>query len=142
MPEIQHPSLLRRFAILNYDCLLLMAVSIAYGLIYIGINKLIFQSEADNARGILFQIGWLLSIFSFFCYFWMRGGQTTGMRAWRVQIINLGEKSPSIYQCIIRFFLALLGWALFFTSFFHPQKKMLHDSWSKTQLILLDKQKK
>lgn len=141
MLDIQQPSLLRRFAIINYDTLLLMAVSIAYGLVYIGINKIITQSEADNAKGLLFQVGWLLSIFAFFCYFWMRGGQTTGMRAWRVQIVSVDGTAPSLSQCIVRFLLAALGWAFFFTCFFHPQQQMLHDCWSNTQLILVDKHK-
>jgi uncharacterized RDD family membrane protein YckC len=140
--EGTYPTLLRRFAIINYDSLLLIAVSMAYGLIYIGISKLIFGLETDRATGPLFQVGWLLCFFGFFCYFWMRGGQTTGMRAWRVQIVNIENKSPSFIQCIIRFILAPLGWLLFFTAFFDDKKQCLHDKWSQTQLIMLAKNKK
>lgn len=136
------PSLLRRFAIINYDLLLLMAVSIAYGLIYIGISKLVFGVDTDRATGLLFQFGWLFTLVGFYCYFWMRGGQTTGMRAWRVQIKSVDNNKLSLIQCVSRFFLGFIGWLFFFTYFFDAEKTLLHDKWSRTQLILLDKSKK
>ncbi|MGH1484808.1 MAG: RDD family protein [Cellvibrionaceae bacterium] len=137
------PSLIRRFVILNYDSLLLMAVSMAYGLVYIGISKLLFNISTDRATGTLFQLGWLLSIFGFYYYFWTRGGQTTGMRAWRVQIISIkGSNTPTIAQCIIRFCLAAVGWALFVSYFFDNEKCMLHDRWSHTRLLIVEKETK
>jgi uncharacterized RDD family membrane protein YckC len=138
----QSPSLLRRFAILNYDGLLLIAVSMAYGMIYIGISKLVFLVDADRATGTLFQLGWLLTLFGFFYYFWTHEGQTTGMRAWRVKIIDANGNTPTTIQCILRFTLAAIGWALFFSYFFSDQKNLLHDKWSNTQLIMLEKSKK
>ena len=141
MDEQQYPSLMRRFIILNYDGLLLMAVSMTYGLLYIAINKWVFGIEADRAAGLLFQIGWLLTLFGFFCYFWKRGGQTTGMRAWRVKLMNSNGKSPCIRQCALRFLLALIGWTCFFTIWMHPRRQMLHDQWSHTRLVLLPKDK-
>ena len=140
--EVNYPSLLRRFAIINYDLLLLMAVSMAYGIVYLGIAKLIFQMETDRASGLLFQLGWPLTIFLFFCYFWKKGGQTTGMRAWRVQLLTAEGTAPTIAQCALRFLLALIGWLLFFSAWFDDNRQLLHDRWSKTQLILLPKIKK
>ncbi len=134
---IQHPSLLRRFAAMNYDCLLLMAVSIAYGLLYTGIAKLLFLMDSDRATGFLFQLGWLLSIVGFFCYFWMKGGQTTGMRAWKMKITTTQGDSPALKQCLLRFFLAPIGWLCFFTAFFNHNQYCLHDQWSQTELRLL-----
>ena len=136
------PSILRRFAALNYDFLLLMAISIAYGLLYIGLSKLLLASGEDRATGILFQSGWLLTLFGFFCYFWKKGGQTTGMRAWRLQIINSTGNTPTTTQCITRFLAAIIGWLLFFTCFFDKEKRMLHEKISYTQLIVLENPKK
>lgn len=140
--EHQYPSLLRRFATINYDLLLLLAVSIGYGLIYIGIAKLIFGVTTDRATGLLFQLGWLFTLIGFFCYFWMKGGQTTGMRAWRIKIGTLEGNAPKLTQCLTRFVFAPLGWLFCFTSFFDPNKQCLHDKLSQTQLILLEKEKK
>ena len=119
-----------------------MAVSIGYGLIYIGIAKFIFGMTTDRATGVFFQIGWLFTLIGFFCYFWMKGGQTTGMRAWRIQITNAAGQAPSLTQALLRFVLAPLGWLCFFSSFFDPKKQCLHDKLSQTQLILLEKEKK
>lgn len=141
-PSTLRPSLLRRLAIIVYDLLLLVAVSMAYGLVYIGISKLLFGMSADRATGLLFQLGWLATLFGFFAYFWMRGGQTTGMRAWRVQITDQQGNPPLLTQCAARFVLAVLGWLCFFTAFFDKNKQCLHDNWSGTQLILLEKPKK
>lgn len=140
-PSNQHPSLIRRFAVINYDLLLLMAVSMAYGIVYIGIAKLLFGMSADRATGLLFQMGWLLTILGFFCYFWKKGGQTTGMRAWRIRITDEKGNDPMLGSLILRFFLAPLGWLLFFTAFFDKRKRCLHDSLSRTQLVLIDKEK-
>ena len=111
----------------------------AYGLVYIAISKWLFAVEADHATGLLFQLGWLLTIFSFFSYFWKRAGQTTGMRAWRVKLVSVNAKAPSIQQCALRFLLAAIGWLCFFTAWRHPQRQMIHDQRSGTQLILLPK---
>ncbi|MFT6791661.1 MAG: putative RDD family membrane protein YckC [Cellvibrionaceae bacterium] len=142
MAKLQHPSVIRRFVILSYDFLLLLAVSMAYGLIYIAISKWLFGVEVDRATGLFFQLGWLFSIFSFFCYFWIRGGQTTGMRAWRVKLIGINKLTPGIWQCALRFLFATVGWIFFFTVWSHPDRQMLHDRWSDTRLILLPKEKK
>lgn len=139
MDKSTYPSVTRRFVIISYDLLLLISISIAYGLMYIAIGKWIFGVTTDRATGLLFQLGWLFTIFSFFCYFWKRGGQTTGMRAWQVKLISLNGETVSVRQCALRFLLALIGWICFFTAWVHPQRQMLHDRWSNTRLILLPK---
>lgn len=136
---IKHPSLLRRFMIILYDSLLIAAVSMAYGILYMAIAKWLFQVDNDRAEGLLFQLGWLFSVVGFFCYFWIKGGQTTGMRAWKTKIVNEQNTRPSVGQCLLRILLAPIGWLLFFSSFFDSQQRCLHDIGSKTQLILLDK---
>ena len=142
MPDYLSPSPLRRLGIFTYDILLVMAVSIFYGLVFIAISKLVFNVQADGPKGTLFQLGWLFTIISFYTYFWRKGGQTTGMRAWRVKILSSEHTTPTIAQCLIRLLTAPIGWLLFITAFFHPQKQWLHDSASKTQLVLLEKEKK
>lgn len=140
MPNhILYPSPLRRFGVVIYDSLLIIAVSFIYGYIYIAISKLVFNIETDSPSGFLFQVGWLLTVISFYTYFWKKGGQTTGMRAWRIEIQSKEGHSPSIPQCILRLATAPIGWLLFATSFFHPQQQWLHDILSQTQLVLIPK---
>jgi len=140
--SFQHPSLLKRLAIVVYDYLLIIAVCIAYGIAYIAIGKLVFSMEADRPSGLFYQIGWLATVIGFYTYFWMKGGQTTGMRAWRVQITTLDGNPPLFSQCVIRFFVSPIGWLLCLSALFDNNKQCLHDKLSKTQLILLSKEKK
>ena len=141
--SITYPSILRRFMTIVYDSLLVIAVSITYGLIYMAIAKSIFDVESDRARGVLFQLGWLLTVVSFYSYFWMKGGQTTGMRAWRIKIIgSKTHEKPKLYQCLLRLLFTPIGWGLFCSSLLNSKKQFLHDLWSGTELILLPKESK
>lgn len=142
MPNHQYPSLLRRLGVISYDSLLIMAVSIFYGIVYLSISKLLFNVEADRPSGVIFQLGWLITFIGFYTYFWRKGGQTTGMRAWRVKILSDNGTPPTIKQCLVRLIIAPIGWLLFITAFFHPRKQWLHDSISQTHLVFLPKEKK
>ena len=134
-----YPSLLRRLAAIIYDSLLLVPVSMAYGLLYIGIAKFIFQQSGDRADGILFQIGWSVALFAYFAYFWMRGGQTTGMKAWRIKIASTQNSTPTLRACLLRFLVAPVGWLCFFTAFFNRQRLCLHDQFSHTHLLIINR---
>ncbi len=138
--SLQYPSLLRRLSIVMYDYLLIIAVCITYGIIYIAIGKLVFSMEADRPSGLFYQIGWLVTVVGFYAYFWMKGGQTTGMRAWRVQITTLDGKPPQLSHCVIRFFISPIGWLLCLSALLDKNKQCLHDKLSKTQLVLLPKE--
>jgi len=141
-PTSSYPSPLRRLAVVAYDSLLIITVSIFYGLVYVGISKLIFSVEADRPSGIIFQLGWLLTFIGFYTYFWRKGGQTTGMRAWRVKILDSNNDKPTNKQCLIRLITAPIGWLLFFTAYTNSNRQWLHDKLSRTQLVLLEKEKK
>ena len=139
-----YPPLWRRFAAIVYDCLPLFAVSMAYGAIFITVNKLLFQSTTDNATGLLFQCGWALTLIGFFCYFWRRGGQTLGMRAWRLRLVQRDKLTRVTYQqCLLRCLFATLSLLLmgvgYWWSLIDKNRQTLHDRLTKTQVVLLPK---
>lgn len=148
--EYSSPSLMRRFAAMGYDSLLLMAISILYGAVTTGINVAINGVPATGERiswgilgGVVF-IGWLCTIGFFFCYFWHKSGQTLGMKTWRIKIVNNDDLNcPSYARCIIRllcapFSLCLLG-AGYWLMYANTERQTLHDKISKTRTLLLDK---
>lgn len=149
-PHYTTPSLLRRLAAMVYDSLLLMAVSIFYGALAVGINLLIQGAPAAGARvqwgnwGTVVFIGWLLTLVLFFCYFWCKSGQTLGMKTWRLQMVNEDSMAlPSLRQCLIRclcapFSLLLFG-AGYWLLYFSPDRQTLHDKFSGTRVLLLSK---
>lgn len=140
--DIQHPSILRRFAIVIYDYLLIIAVCIAYGVVYIIVGKFVFNMESDRPSGLFYQIGWLATVIGFYSYFWMKGGETTGMRAWHVKITDLHGNTPSLIKCLVRLLTSPIGWLFFFTALFDDNQQGLHDRLSQTQLRLVLKAKK
>lgn len=151
--EYSTPSLLRRFAAMVYDTLLIMAISILYGAIMTGINVAIKGTPETGERvswgmfGIVVFIGWIFTIGLFFCYFWHKSGQTLGMKTWRMKIVNSDNLNcPTYSRCIIRFLLApislcLLG-AGYWWMYTNTERQTLHDKISKTRTLLLVKDTK
>ena len=152
-PEFSTPSLLRRFAAMVYDTLLITAISILYGAVMAGLNIAINGAPKVGERinwgvfDVVFFVGWILTIGVFFCYFWHKSGQTLGMKTWRMKITNKDDLNPPDYRkCIIRFFcapisLVLLG-AGYWYMYTNPERQTLHDKISKTRTLLLSKEKR
>lgn len=151
--EYSTPSLLRRFAAMVYDSLLLMAISILYGAIMAGINVATKGVPATGERitwgafGVVVFLGWVVTIAYFFCYFWHKSGQTLGMKTWRMKVVNNNDLNcPSYTQCIIRclcapFSLCLLG-AGYWLMYTNSGRQTLHDKISKTRTLLLTREVK
>jgi len=77
------PGLLRRLGAMFYDSLLLAAVLFFAALPYL----LIAGGTPTGALSrYLFQLYLLACVFFFFGWFWTHGGQTLGMRAWRIRL--------------------------------------------------------
>jgi uncharacterized RDD family membrane protein YckC len=137
-PEDQIPSLFRRLAAILYDGLLLLALLfVATAIITLplgkpsGIMLFVFQL-------FIFEIIPLI----FFTGFWARGGQTLGMRAWRLKLVRIDGESIGWADALKRHFAALLSLLVFGLGFvwilFDPQKLAWHDRLSKTRLLLID----
>ncbi|ODS23927.1 hypothetical protein AB835_06300 [Candidatus Endobugula sertula] len=132
----------RRFAAIIYDTLLITAISMGYGSLCLAINILFFNNQATLENNLFFQIGWLLVIMSFFCFFWIKAGQTLGMRAWRLKIIDQQtQQFPSLAQCLGRCCFSVIGLVLFFTALFHKKRQCLHDIMTHSMVVLVPKEK-
>lgn len=95
----------RRLAALLYDLLLLAALSFGYSALALLGHRLVAGPLAEDellTDGWWFQLGWLALIVGFYVYFWRRGGQTLGMRAWRIRLQSEDGALPSFKQCLLR----------------------------------------
>lgn len=136
----------RLFATL-YDILILTAVSLLYGAIATAISSILFNNAAQeyrpNATGVFVQLGWLTTIIGFYCFFWLRVGQTVAMKAWRLKLVTDSEKPLSIQTCILRCILGALSLACFGLGYlwaiFDIDKKTFHDKLTGTKVVQLDK---
>ncbi len=149
LAQLPSAGLARRFAAMTYDTLLLMAISIGYFALAVLINVLLQGAPPDGEKvqwgqwDLLVFAGWLLVLGYFFCFFWHRSGQTLGMRAWRLQLINGEGGAPGWGQCVVRCLLAPLALGLlglgYFWRWLDPHKLTLHDRLSKTRVVILPK---
>ncbi|QFY42928.1 RDD family protein [Candidatus Methylospira mobilis] len=132
--------LLLRLGALLYDAVLLCAILFAAtGLLMTILHK---QTPFDtHAR--LYHIGLLLLCFLFFGYCWTHGGQTLGMKAWKIRLIGSDGSQVGWFQSAIRFIAALLSASAFGLGFlwalFDRQAQCWHDIVSGTKLVRIER---
>lgn len=129
----------RRLAALFYDFLVLVAIwMVASALVLLA-----FQGKVDVAhQPPLYHFvlqGVLLALSAFyFVVSWSRGGQTIGMRAWRVSIVDGEGNSPSVKQSVLRFAFALVSLIAgfgFIWCLFDADRRAWHDVMAKTRMV-------
>lgn len=143
--DIEHaatPSLPRRLAAILYDTVLVIAVCIAgFAIVYIPMAQI--SGSTDIGGNPLFTLYLGLLAVSFHLWFWTHGGQTLGMRAWRIRVINDQGEAPSLQQALLRYAVACLSLAAFGIGFlwslFDEQGRTWHDILSGTRLVLTEK---
>jgi uncharacterized RDD family membrane protein YckC len=128
------PSLLRRFAVIFYDFLLLLSVLfLATALI------LPFNAGKAFTGNWLYLIYLLCVSFLFYGWFWTHGGQTLGLKAWKLQVLTSDKKSITWQQAFLRFSSAIISWSVFGLGFIwslaNKDKRCLHDVFSKTAIF-------
>jgi uncharacterized RDD family membrane protein YckC len=99
-------TLLRRLGAMLYDGLLVTAVLMLATVPFV-IERGGETVEPDD--NYLYQLSMLIVMYLFFVYFWTRGGQTLGMRAWRLRLETDDGRSPSITVASLRFFVAIVS---------------------------------
>lgn len=76
------------------------------------------------------QLVYLLLAFGFFGWFWTQGGQTLGMRAWKIRVVDLNNNYSTWTQAGRRFLWSLTSWMVFglgfVWAFFDPDKLTLY----------------
>jgi len=122
--------LLRRLAAFLYDCLLLIAIFFIIATLAIALN------DGQAVQHPLFYVALLLVAFLFFDWFWRHGGQTLGMRAWRIKLVATNDEKVTFKQSAIRFIIALALFGFTYaTVFFSPTRQAMHDKLSKTNIV-------
>lgn len=125
MPNPEHANFpragfARRIGAILYDLLaiaavLMLAAGAALGLValLVATGLITLTDGADHASVLegnwLYTLYLLGVIFWFYGWFWVRGGQTIGMRAWRLKVQNSDGSCISWRQAAIRFATAFLG---------------------------------
>lgn len=132
------PGLLRRLAAIVYDLLLLLAVLFAATAMLLPVNG----GEAFSSRQVFFPLYLLAISFFFYAWFWTHGGQTLGLRAWKIKVLTFDHAPINWQQALVRFIAAIVSWAVlglgFWWIIFDKNQRSWHDKLSKTALFFDD----
>mgnify|MGYP006266143103 CR=1 FL=1 len=139
--EVKAPGFLRRLGAQIYDALLLLAVWFLATAIALPFN----HGQAFTSSQWIYTVYLLAVSLIFYAWFWTHGGQTLGMRAWKIQVLNSQFKAITWQQAVIRFFVAGLSWLClglgFIWCLIDRQGLAWHDKASKTRLVWLSSEK-
>lgn len=87
----------------------------------------------------------LLATWLFYAYFWMRGGQTLGMRAWRIRVRDELGRPLRVSQTLLRMIAASLSWltlGLGYLLVLFPPFQSFHDRVSQTETVVVPAERK
>jgi uncharacterized RDD family membrane protein YckC len=130
----------RLLASVFYDAMLLTAV-----LFFATLALLLIPEDYRNSSSLsdLAKVAWYLLVsYIYFVGFWLKGGQTPGMKPWKITLVTMQGDPPKLKQVTLRFFTAILSWALagmgFVWMIVDSNHYSLHDHLSGSKLIVKD----
>ena len=147
MPEIKKllvkkpgvsPGFLLRLAVIVYDLLLLLAVFFPATLLALPFNS----GQAFTSDQYFYPLYLLTISFFFYGWFWTHGGQTLGLRSWKIKLCRFDGTAVSWRLATLRFAAVCLSWAClglgFFWCLWDKNHLCWHDYLSNTALYKLD----
>jgi len=143
-------TLVKRLFAIAYDLLLLTALLFAVGVLVAGIMTFALNNGNAITEEHSFYLASQLIILSilffvsylFFGWFWTHGGQTLGMKTWKVRIQTFDKQPFTWTHALKRFFLALISWGFiglgFLWKLIDKKRYTWHDHLSKTALFFVE----
>lgn len=139
--DLPRAGLLRRLAAILYDALLAAAVLF----LAVALVLPLTDGEAVQAGNPLFTSYLFLVLFLFFAWFWIHGGQTLGMRAWRLRVQTRDGRPISWGQAMLRYLMAwvslLAGGLGYLWLLVDRDNETWHDRFSDTVMVVLPKRR-
>lgn len=108
----------RYLAAMLYDSLLILAVLFIASLVYMipyMTSGSIDATQSQNLSNTTFQTPMYKTYifviwFLFLTWFWTHGGQTLGLRVWKLRVQTADAKAISLVQALLRFLASLAPW--------------------------------
>lgn len=138
--KLPPPGFLRRLGAMFYDSLLLLALLMMLSYPYVWLTG---GAKPGLILKMLYQFYLLAICFFYFAGFWVRSGQTLGMRTWRIKLVR-DDGGPVTWPIAFKRFayvwLSLLCLGLGFLWVLYDRDRLAwHDRLSGTRLMLLPK---
>jgi uncharacterized RDD family membrane protein YckC len=130
----------RRFAALLYDSFLLLALLMIYTALSLAFTPgHVAVTQEMGGWWYLYRAGELVVIGGYYSLNWVHSGQTLGMRAWRIRVVQDDGKPMTMRAALLRFAFGFLAWPPVALGvlwlYFDPYHAAIHDRLSKTRLI-------
>lgn len=140
---MQNTGLLRRFAAILYDALLVAALLFLATVPFIAVRGGEPVEVGDNAW---YQIVLVGVVYAFFVGFWTRSGRTLGMQSWGLQLQTNEDRKPTFASASVRFIVAIISWLPaglgFWWQLWDRDRLTWHDRISGTRLVYYPRPKK
>lgn len=146
IPDIDQavtPGLLRRLAAILYDSLLLFGLLLlASMMVTLPVGILAGEAAANTLpENPWFRLWLALVPPAFFLLFWLKGGQTLGMRSWRLRVVRDDGAPLRRADALKRLFWSLLSWLPLGLGYLwvlaDRDRLAWHDRLSGTRLVVL-----
>ncbi|HYA38274.1 MAG TPA: RDD family protein [Candidatus Methylomirabilis sp.] len=139
-PDMSPPGFLLRLGAISYDFLLLLALLLLMSFPYAFVTG---GHRPGQVAYSLYQTYLFAIWFLYFAWFWVHGGQTLGMRTWRIKLVCADGGPVTWVIASKRFGFALVSLLClglgFFWILYDRDKRAWHDRWSGTKLVRVPK---
>lgn len=154
-PLHERASFFKRLLAMIYDTLVAVAVGMCSAMVIIVVLMILLSNNVLSMQGFetpsdLIQSSWqyklLIQIWvgtwvaGFFLWFWKKGGQTLGMRAWRLRIFSTVDKPMTWSRLVLRLISSLGGLGTLLVLFDIKNKQSLQDRIAQTEVVKLSKE--
>ncbi len=132
--DVRYAGLLRRLMAIVYDLFLLAA------LLFIATAIAMIVNRGPIEPGhYLFSLYLLAVSFGFYGWFWTHGGQTLGMKTWKLRLQQRNGLPVTWRLAFIRFITAMISWLAagfgFLWALYDPRRRCWHDIASRCVMI-------
>ena len=140
--SLRYAGLIRRLFAIFYDCFLLIAILFIVSMLATALNQGKAVQPGDAFYPLFVFVIFALS-YLYFAWFWIHGGQSLGMKTWRIQLQGCEGNVIGWKTAAIRFAVAIFSWGIlgigFLWAVFDKKNRCWHDLISNTVIIDLRK---
>jgi uncharacterized RDD family membrane protein YckC len=146
---------IRRLAAMVYDILVAVAVGMCAAMVMLLTMLLLVENNVLDNQGyehfsdliqqsfsyqLTLQVWVALWVLGFFLWFWRNGGQTIGMRAWRLRLFSTNDQPFGYRRAFLRLFFSFGGLGTLLVLFDYKSKQSLQDRIASTEILMLSKE--
>lgn len=146
---------IRRLAAMVYDLLVAVAVGMCAAMVMIVTLVLLLENGVLDKQGMehtseviqqsfvlttIIQVWVTAWVVGFFMWFWRNGGQTIGMRAWRMRLYSRNDQAFGYGRAFVRMLTSLCGLGTLLMLVDWKHKLALQDRLTNTEVLVLSKE--